>query len=123
MSRHPANNDVFAAIADPTRRAILLRLGAGEQPVTALAEQFEVTLSAISQHIRVLREVGLVDVRKEGRERIYRLNAAPLQAVAEWVRFYEPFWNDRLDALSDYLDRTAANDALQAGDEEREEKR
>lgn len=123
MSRHPASNDVFTAIADPTRRAILMRLGAGEQPVTALAEQFEVTLSAISQHIRVLREVGLVDVRKEGRERIYRLNAAPLQAVAAWVDFYEPFWNDRLDALGDYLDRTTENEALHTGDEEREEER
>ena len=121
MSRHPATNDVFAAIADPTRRAILLRLGAGEQPVTALAEQFEVTLSAISQHIRVLREVGLVDVRKEGRERIYRLNAAPLQTVFAWVRFYEPFWNDRLNALGDYLDRTAEYDASHAEDEERED--
>lgn len=123
MSRHPATNDVFTAIADPTRRAILRRLGGGELPVTALADHFEATLSAISQHIRVLREVGLVDVRKEGRERIYRLNAAPLQAVAEWVGLYEPFWNDRLDALGDYLNRTAENDALHRGDTEREEER
>ncbi|HLK56863.1 MAG TPA: metalloregulator ArsR/SmtB family transcription factor [Chthonomonadaceae bacterium] len=109
MSRHQATHDVFAAIADPTRRAILQRLGAGEQPVMALAEQFDVTLSAISQHIRILREVGLVLVRKEGRERIYRLNAAPLQTVAEWVRLYEPFWNEKLTALGDYLDRTATD--------------
>lgn len=123
MSRHPATTDVFAAIADPTRRSILLLLGEGEQPVTALADQFAVTLSAISQHIRVLREVGLVDVRKEGRERIYRLNAAPLQTVFEWVRFYEPFWNDRLNALGDHLDRTAEYDALHAENEEREEEK
>jgi DNA-binding transcriptional ArsR family regulator len=104
MSRRQSGTDVFAAIADPTRRAILRQLGAGEQSVTRLAGQFDVTLSAISQHIRILREVGLVTGRKAGRERVYRLNAAPLRSVAEWVAFYEPFWTDRLDALETYLD-------------------
>ena len=116
MSRRQATTDVFAALADPTRRAILRQLGAGEQPVTALAQQFQVTLSAISQHIRILREVGLVTVRKAGRERVYRLDAAPLQSVAEWLAFYEPFWNDKLDALEIYLD--AEHSARNAGDSE-----
>ena len=112
MSRRQSAADVFAAIADPTRRAILRRLGDGEQPVSRLAEQFNVTLSAISQHIRILRDVGLVTARKAGRERVYRLNAAPLQSVSEWVAFYEPFWSGKLDALETYLEATANNNAL-----------
>lgn len=105
MSRKAATTDVFAAIADPTRRAILQHLTSGELPVMALAQQFDVTLSAVSQHIRILREVGLVEARKAGRERVYRLNAEPLRAVAEWTRHYEPFWRTRMDALGEYLDR------------------
>ena len=71
-----------------------------------LAERFDVTLSAISQQLRILREVGLVTMRKEGREHVYRLDAAPLQSVADWVQIYEPFWNGKLDALGSYLDKT-----------------
>jgi DNA-binding transcriptional ArsR family regulator len=105
MSRRLASNDVFLAIADPTRRGILDLLGAGEQPVSHLARQFDVTLSAISQHIRVLREVGLVAVRRVGRERRYRLNAEPLQEVSEWVQHYERFWQGKLDALGEHLEQ------------------
>ena len=110
MSRHQAGEDVYTAIADPTRRAILQQLVGGEASVTTLAEQFAVTLSAVSQHIRILREANLVTVRKAGRERVYALNPAPLQPVAAWLRFYEPFWNDKLSALGTYLDETAAQD-------------
>src|SRR5215210_3791715 len=99
MSRPSATNDVFQAIADPTRRGPLDLLGAGEQPVTSLARQFAVTLSAISQHMRVLREVGLVAVRRVGRERLYRLKAEPLKEVSDWVQHYEGFWQGRLEAL------------------------
>jgi DNA-binding transcriptional ArsR family regulator len=106
MSRRHANSDVFAAIADPTRRAILRQLGDGEQPVTALAASFASTLSAVSQHIRVLHDAGLVTVRKAGRERLYRLNPEPLKTVADWLSFYEPFWNRRLEALAAYLDES-----------------
>ena len=106
MSRHDAAEDVFTAIADPTRRAILRALGDGEQPVTMLAAQFEGSLSAISQHLRVLREANLVTARKAGRERVYRLNPAALKPVAEWVAFYEPFWSDKLAALETYLEQT-----------------
>ena len=105
MSRRHANCDVFSAIADPTRRDILHLLGQGELPVTALADTFTTSLSAVSQHIRVLREAGLVSVRKAGRERYYRLNPEPLKRVAEWVKFYEPFWNDKLEALAAYLEQ------------------
>jgi DNA-binding transcriptional ArsR family regulator len=105
MSRHPASNDVFQAIADPTRRGILDLLGAGEQPVGHLARQFDMTLSAVSQHIRVLREVGLVAVRRVGRERLYRLKADPLKEVSDWVQHYERFWQGKLDALGEHLER------------------
>ena len=104
MSRRLASHDVFLAIADPTRRGILDLLGAGEQPVGYLAQQFDVTLSAISQHIRVLREVGLVAVRRVGRERRYRLNAEPLKEVSDWVQHYARFWQGRLDALGEHLE-------------------
>ncbi len=103
MSRRSAASTVFQAIADPTRREILDLLGTGEQPVTELARRFEVTLSAISQHMRVLRDVGLVTVRRAGRERLYQLNAEALREVADWVSHYERFWRGRLDALGEHL--------------------
>src|SRR5882724_7008574 len=104
MSRPQATSDVFQAIADPTRRALLDALREGEKPVMELASQFDVTLSAVSQHIRVLREAGLVAVRKSGRERYYALNAEPLQEVAEWVTQHEAFWLEKLDALAQHLE-------------------
>src|SRR5436305_2078361 len=104
MSRRRATSDVFAAIADPTRRGLLDLLGRGDRTVLALAAHFAMTLSAVSQHLRLLREAGLVSVRKLGRERVYRLNPAPLKAVADWVAFYERFWDEKLDALGRHLD-------------------
>jgi DNA-binding transcriptional ArsR family regulator len=104
MSRRPANTDVFYAIADPTRRRLLDLLGGGDQSVNSLAGQFDVTVSAVSQHLRLLREAGLVTVHRSGRERWYRLKAEPLQRVADWVRHYERFWHDRLDALGKHLE-------------------
>ena len=109
MSRSNASTDVYTAIADPTRRALLQHLGEGEQTVTALAERFDFTLSAISQHLRILHEVGLVDVRRVGRERVYSLNALPLHTVAEWVNRYTYFWQDRLATLETYLDQENAD--------------
>jgi DNA-binding transcriptional ArsR family regulator len=105
MSRRQAASDVYSAIADPTRRGLLDQLGQGEQTVLGLARPFAMTLSAISQHLSLLRAVGLVSVRRAGRERYYRLNARPLREVAEWVGRYEPFWRQKLDALRDHLDR------------------
>ncbi len=105
MSRPAANATVYHAIADPTRRAILDLLARdGEQPVTHLSRQFAVTLSAISQHMRVLREADLVRMRPVGRERWYRLNADPLREVAHWAGNYKRFWHDRLAALGEHLD-------------------
>lgn len=103
MSRRQVTSDVFLAIADPTRRELLALLREGEQPVKTLAAHFDTTLSAVSQQIGVLREAGLVEARQQGRERFYRLNAEPLREVADWVRRYETFWGEALDALAKYL--------------------
>lgn len=100
------STDVFSAIAAPARREILRILAVREMPVTELAESFEMTMSAVSQHLSVLREAGLVQLRKEKRQRIYRLNPEPLRAVAEWLDFYEPYWNERLHDLGRYLEQS-----------------
>jgi DNA-binding transcriptional ArsR family regulator len=105
MSRRQATTDVFSAIADPTRRRLLDRLGQGEQTVLSLASPFAMTLSAVSQHLSLLRGIGLVHVRKAGRERYYSLNARPLRKVSDWVSRYERFWRQKLDALGQHLDR------------------
>ena len=95
--------DVFSAISAPTRRAILARLSEREMPVLELAESFDMSLPAVSQHLGVLKGAGLVSVRKAGRQRIYKLQAKPLKDVADWVQHYEQFWNDKLAALGEYL--------------------
>ena len=104
MARQPAHIDVFAAIADPTRRSLLDQLRQGEQPVKQLAAPFAMSLPAISQHLHVLCQVGLVTQRKVGRQRFYRLNPEPLKQVADWVAYYEDFWTNRLADLKDYLE-------------------
>ncbi|MUL37227.1 ArsR/SmtB family transcription factor [Gloeocapsopsis dulcis] len=100
--------DIFQAIADPTRRAILDRLRSGEQPVKQLAEPFAMSLPAISQHLQILCEVGLVTQRRVGRQRIYQLNPEPLQQVKNWVSHYEQFWQEKLDNLGEYLEESCS---------------
>ena len=100
----PEITDVFRAIADPTRRGILDGLLAGEASVGTLARAFDISLPAVSQHLRVLREVGLVTEERVGRERRYRIRPAPLREVVDWVAQYERFWEGRLDALGRYLE-------------------
>jgi len=95
--------DVFTAISAPARRAILAQLASGEMPVQKLAESFDMSLPGVSQHLAVLRNAGLVNVRKEGKQRFYRLNAEPLKDVASWVQDYEKFWTGKLAALGEYL--------------------
>ena len=97
--------DVYLAIADPTRRRLLDLLGTGERPVNALATPFRMSRPAISQHLRILRRVGLVDVRKDGRERRYRVRGERLREVFDWVAHYEKFWTEKLHSLGRYLDR------------------
>lgn len=106
MGNHMATqqHDVFRAIADPTRRAILDRLRAGPAPVNALAEDFEQTRPAISKHLRVLRNASLVTERRAGRERVYQLQPRPLQHVAGWIEGYRSFWLTSLNNLKHYLE-------------------
>jgi DNA-binding transcriptional ArsR family regulator len=105
MGRSAADTDVFYAIADPTRRRILDALAKQQAPVKRLLPLFRMSQPAISQHLKVLRDVGLVSERRVGRERIYTVTAAQLQTVADWASQYERFWSKRLDRLGNYLDR------------------
>ena len=93
----------FAALSDPTRRAILARLANGESHVTELAEPFEMSLPAISKHLKVLQRAGLITRGREGQWRPCRLEAAPLKEAADWVEEYRRFWEERFDRLDDYL--------------------
>ena len=105
MSRVAANTTVFHAIADPTRRGLLLMLRDGETGATDLARPFDTTQSAISQHLAILCRAGLVQYRREGRRRYYRVRPQPLREVADWVAFFDRFWDKKFAALSDYLGR------------------
>lgn len=109
-SRHATKGEAFRAVADPTRRAMLDLLRAGERSVTALCEPFAVSQPAISQHLKVLREAGLVSVRRDGRIHYYKLEPLPLREVADWIDHYEQFWDDKLEALGAYLDRKRGSD-------------
>ncbi|HEX4803671.1 MAG TPA: metalloregulator ArsR/SmtB family transcription factor [Myxococcaceae bacterium] len=105
MPRARARPDVFRAIADPTRRAILDRLRAGPTPVNALAADFHQTRPAISKHLRVLRQARLVSEARAGRQRLYQLQPRPLQQVAGWVEGYRAFWLSSLNTLKRYLEQ------------------
>jgi DNA-binding transcriptional ArsR family regulator len=94
---------VFSALADPTRRAIVVRLAEGEASVSELAAPFDVTLPAVTKHLRVLERAGLLEHHKEGRVRRCRLVASPMQVADDWLGSYRVFWEKRLDSLSDYL--------------------
>ncbi|GAA5345914.1 ArsR family transcriptional regulator [Planifilum fimeticola] len=97
-------HDVFQAIADPTRRQILKLLAEQEMPVTRIAGHFPVSRTAVSKHLRVLSEAGLVTERKEGREKRYRLRSEPLLELKEWLSYFEGFWEDRLARLKDMVE-------------------
>src|SRR5271167_2003294 len=96
-------NATFAALSDPTRRAILARLAAGETSVTELAQPFEMSLPAISKHLKVLERAGLIARGREAQWRPCRLQAAPLKDAAEWIEHYRQFWEESFDRLEDYL--------------------
>ncbi len=95
---------VFAALAHPTRRAIIEHLASGDTSVGELAKPFDVSLPAISKHLRVLEEAGLLEVTAEGRVRRCALKATPLSAAFSWIVQYRLFWEDRLDALAKHLE-------------------
>lgn len=105
VERNPAQLDaIFRALADPTRRAMLRRLTAGEQRVSDLAAPFDMSLAAASKHIKVLEGAGLVKRSVAGRTHLCRLEARALREATEWLRYYERFWTQRLEALAGLLE-------------------
>jgi DNA-binding transcriptional ArsR family regulator len=101
---------VFAALADPTRRAILARLAAGETSVTELAKPFEISPPAVTKHLKVLQRAGLITQGRQAQWRPCRLEAQPLRDVADWVEQYRQFWDERLDRLEGYLHELQAQE-------------
>lgn len=100
----------FAALADPTRRAILARLSLGETSVTELAQPFQMTMPAVTKHLKVLERAGLITRGREAQWRPCKLDAAPLKDAASWVDQYRQFWEARLDRLDDYLQQLQAKE-------------
>jgi DNA-binding transcriptional ArsR family regulator len=98
-------SSTFAALADPTRRAILARLSLGETSVTELAKPFEMSMPAVSKHLKVLERAGLISRGREAQWRPCRLDAGPLKDAASWLEEYRRFWSAHVDALERYLDR------------------
>ena len=96
--------DVFQAIADPTRRAIIHLVARQSLNLNAVAEQFDVSRPAISKHIKILTECGLIVIKEQGRERLCEARLQKLQEVSHWVEQYHVFWNGKLDALGDFLE-------------------
>src|ERR1700730_10328973 len=99
MARAATTADAFNAVAEPRRRAILDLLAGGERPVNDLVRQLGLTQPQVSKHLPVLREVGAVDVRDEGRRRLYRVNGHALTTIHDWVQNYERSWSERFDQL------------------------
>jgi DNA-binding transcriptional ArsR family regulator len=110
MARLSTTSDVFNAIAEPQRRAILELLTAGELSVNEIADALDLNQPQASKHLRVLHEVDLVDVRREGRQRIYQLQSDSLKPVHDWVRQFEQFWHERFDRLDTYLQSLQVED-------------
>jgi DNA-binding transcriptional ArsR family regulator len=104
MARAATTTDAFNAVAEPRRRAILDALARGERPVNDLVGLLGIAQPQVSKHLRVLREVGAVDVREEGRQRLYRLNGQALKPIHDWVKDYERTWSDRFDELDIVLE-------------------
>lgn len=102
-------NLTFAALADPTRRAILTRLSRGETTVNELAEPFDMSLPAISRHLKVLENSGLIERGREAQWRPCRLQAAPLKEAVDWLEHYRRFWEQSFDRLEDYLHELQTN--------------
>jgi DNA-binding transcriptional ArsR family regulator len=98
-------SSTFAALADPTRRAILARLSLGETSVTELAKPFEMSMPAVSKHLKVLERAGLISRGREAQWRPCRLDAGPLKDATSWLEAYRRFWSTHVDALERYLDR------------------
>jgi DNA-binding transcriptional ArsR family regulator len=115
MTSSDSLDATFAALADPTRRAILARLASGERSVTELAEPFDMSLPAVSKHLRVLERAGLIARRRDAQWRHCRIDAGPLKQVADWTERYRHIWEDRLDRLDTYLQQMKSKEAKDHG--------
>src|SRR3954451_12713000 len=112
-----ALSDTFAALSDPTRRAILARVSLGEASVSELAQPFDMSLPAISKHLKVLERAGLIVRGREAQWRPCKLKAEPLQKAADWLDEYRRFWEESFDRLDEYLKTLQANEKRDAGKE------
>ena len=116
MARAATTADAFNAVAEPRRRQILDVLGGGELSVNDLVAQVGVAQPQVSKHLRVLRAVGVVDVREDGRRRVYRLNGPALKPIHDWVKRYEQSWSERFDELDVVLEDLKREEADNADD-------
>jgi DNA-binding transcriptional ArsR family regulator len=112
MARAATTTDAFNAVAEPRRRQILDVLADGDRRVNDLVDFLDISQPQVSKHLKVLRDVGLVRVRKEGRERVYRLDGRSLKPIHDWVRTYERMWNERFDALDEVLEELKAKEEV-----------
>ena len=117
MARAATTTDTFNAIAEPRRREILDLLAGGERPVNDLVDATGLTQPQVSKHLRVLREVGAVTVREQGRQRLYRLNGQALKPIHDWVRNYERLWSERFDEMDVVLKDLKRKEQGDGGDE------
>jgi DNA-binding transcriptional ArsR family regulator len=106
VTKQPVNTTVFQALADPTRRRVLELLAEREQSAGEIAAAFPVSRPAVSRHLRVLREAGLVSSRRDAQRRVYGLDPEPLAELDAWLAAYRPFWHEKLDLLEKHLQRT-----------------
>ena len=117
MARAATTTDAFNAVAEPRRRQILDLLAGGERSVNDLVRKLGLSQPLVSKHLRVLREVGAVEVRDEGRRRMYRLNGQALKPIHDWVKDYERFWSERFDRLNGVLEELKEKEGAGGGDE------
>ena len=117
MARAATTADAFNAVAEPRRRQILDVLAAGERPVNDIVALLDLTQPQVSKHLRVLREVGLVNARNEGRHRLYRLNGQPLKPIHDWVKTYERTWSERFESMDVVLEELKTEEADNGSDE------
>jgi len=115
VARAATTADAFNAVAEPRRREILDVLAGGERPVNDLARLLGLAQPQVSKHLRVLREVGAVHVRENGRQRVYRLNGQALKPIHDWVKAYEEAWSERFEALDDVLEDLKKEEADGSG--------
>ena len=110
MAATSPKHDVFQAIADPTRRSLLQLLIDQEMPVTVISRHYPMSRTAVSKHLRILAEAGLVKERKVGRETRYKLQLEPLQELKQWLSYYERFWDNKMNALANFVENDDESD-------------